>query len=192
MGIDEAIVRQWVRDNKSNLGWTFAGCNSGNLVFALACSPESADVWIADEIGDKFTDWRYRKDFSQLESLGLHLCRNCRSMIADPIESADAGGHLCPGCMRWYELSTCKNPRELKWSCMNGRAGMWLQIDDQMNKAKAKADEQNKQFWRNLRRKIHGKSKTAKKIAVETDDRDYDNWKQSCWTSIEEVRDGRI
>lgn len=104
---DEAIVRQWVRDNRNNLAWKHAGVDFAKLSPNFVENQEALKEQIVKELGGvTFANWCARIEDKQAnEALGLDKCWFCRTMFADAIASNAIGGHLCAGCMRWFENS---------------------------------------------------------------------------------------
>lgn len=104
---DEAIVRQWVRDNRNNLAWKHAGVDFSELSPNFVENQDTLKEIIADELGEQtFKDWISRTEDKQAnEALGLSKCWFCKTMFADAIASNAIGGHLCAGCMRWWEYA---------------------------------------------------------------------------------------
>lgn len=104
---DEAIVRQWVRDNRNNLAWEHAGVDFAELSPNFMENQDTLKKIIADELGEQtFKEWASRIEDKQMtKNLGLEKCWFCKTMIADPIDSNAIGGHLCAGCMRWWEYA---------------------------------------------------------------------------------------
>lgn len=104
---DEAVVRQWVRDNRNNLAWKHAGVDFAELSPNFVENQNALKEQIAKELGEQtFKDWCSRVENKQAnEDLGLSKCWFCKTMFADVIASNAIGGHLCAGCMRWFENS---------------------------------------------------------------------------------------
>lgn len=116
---DEAIVRQWVRDNKNNLAWKHAGVDFAELSPNFVEDQDTLKKIIADELGEQtFKDWALRIEDKQANAdLGLEKCWFCKTMFSDAIASNAIGGHLCAGCMRWWEranvpASSCDDETE--------------------------------------------------------------------------------
>lgn len=116
---DEAVVRQWVRDNKLNLAWKHAGVDFAELSPNFVENQDTFKKIIADELGEQtFKDWASRIEDKQTNAdLGLEKCWFCKTMFADAIASDVIGGHLCAGCMRWWEranvpASSCDDETE--------------------------------------------------------------------------------
>lgn len=140
MKVDEAIARQWLRDNRDNLAWSCLRLQSElGLASTLSCRESDVEQLIATEYADRGDNlYELFKNRSEsptlLDDLGLERCRFCGEMIANPIESAEAGGHLCQGCMRWYEQYEHRNPElDLEWQVWSGRSAMALRLTDKLD-----------------------------------------------------------
>ena len=138
MNVNEAIARQWLRDNKGNLAWTHLKLTDdrcagrSNLDDIISCARNQTAEIVDSELG-ALTYERYakRKDPEDAEALGAERCASCHEMVADPVDSYDVGGHLCRGCMRWYRFYYQSEPDEtLEWQCWGGRAALWSKIWD--------------------------------------------------------------
>lgn len=136
----EAICRQWMRDNRGNVSFLYNTYNEGRLVFILSCDAELIRKIAKDEMPMEDIDgWinhqrKPLKNFVHPISLSGdmgcipgELCQNCHCMVTDPIESIDAGGCLCRGCSRWYDLSP-KDSDDIEWQCTTGRIALFQEI----------------------------------------------------------------
>lgn len=140
MNVDEAIARQWLRDNRDNLAWGILRLQSEQgLASTLSCRESDVKHLIATEYkghgDDLYELFKSRAESpTLLDDLGLERCHYCGEMIANPIESAEAGGHLCQGCMRWYEQYDHRNPElDLEWQVWSGRSAMALKLTDRLD-----------------------------------------------------------
>lgn len=128
MDIDEAIVRQWLRDNKNNTAIDFNTCNVNRLVYILNAHQELVEKCVSDELGKRGNMWTDgilpTIDF---ENCGLEKCQNCQIMAVDPIESPE-GVHLCKGCARFWNICHDKDTSEIEWSCATGRVHLWMDL----------------------------------------------------------------
>lgn len=104
---DEAVTRQWIRDNKNNLAWKHASVDLGALSPNFVQSTDEFKRCVALELGEPtLKDWLARAEDEQANAdLGFEKCWFCKTMFAEPIDSDAIGGHLCSGCMRWWELA---------------------------------------------------------------------------------------
>lgn len=139
MNVDEAMARQWLRDNRDNLAWSCLRLQSEQgLASTLSCRESDVKHLIATEYAghgaDLYELFKTRTESpTLLDDLGLERCHYCWEMIANPIESAEAGGHLCQGCMRWYEQYDHRNPiLDLDWQVWSGRSAMALKLTDKL------------------------------------------------------------
>ena len=138
MNVNEAIARQWLRDNKGNLAWTHLKLTDdrlagrSNLDNIIGNGPKLTAGIIDSELGAlTYEKYAKRKNPEDAEALGAERCASCHEMVADPVDSYDAGGHLCPGCMRWYRFYDQSDPDEsLEWQCWKGRTALWCKIWD--------------------------------------------------------------
>lgn len=125
----EAICRQWMRDNRGNLSFLYNTYDEGRLVFVLSCDAElirkiAKDEMPTEDIDSWFNHQRRPLDMNYIPG---ELCENCHCMVADPIESINAGGCLCRGCSRWYDLSP-KDSDDIEWQCTTGRIALFQEI----------------------------------------------------------------
>ena len=140
MNVDEVIARQWLRDNRGNLAWDILRLQSElGLASTLSCRESDVKHLIAIEYADHgdnlYELFKNRAESPTLvDDLGLERCHFCGEMIANPIQSAEAGGHLCQGCMRWYEQYENRNPElDLEWQVWSGRSAMALKLTDKLD-----------------------------------------------------------
>ena len=139
MKVDEAIARQWLRDNRGNLAWGVLRLQSEQgLANTLSCRESDVKHLIATEYAGNGAElyelFKSRAEGSTLNDLGIERCHFCGEMIANPIQSAEAGGHLCQGCMRWYEQYEHRNPElDLEWQVWSGRSAMALRLTDKLD-----------------------------------------------------------
>lgn len=128
MNIDEAIVRQWLRDNKDNLVIDFKTYDGRRLVYILNDYLDEINKCISDELGNRGNKWidgiLPTIDF---KNCGLRKCDNCHIMAVDPIESPE-GVNLCKGCARFWNLCHNKDLSEVEWSCTTGRVHLWMDL----------------------------------------------------------------
>lgn len=175
MTIEDAVTRQWIRDNRDNLAWKTLGIkNVEHFANSLNNYPERLCELVDDEMGENtFEDYKARR--SDAESLlGLERCAHCREMVADPIESQPTGRKLCRGCERWFELSENPNPElDLEWQIWAGRSAEMLRLQEEVDRAYTQAKKAEAEWWKNFRRQIKSKPKARKHIEVRTDDDDY-------------------
>lgn len=136
----EAICRQWMKDNRGNISFLYDTYNEGRLVFILSCDAELIRKVAKDEMPmDDIDGWinHQRKPLKNfIHPINLsgdvgcipgELCKNCHCMVTDPIESINAGGCLCRGCSRWYDLSP-KDSDDIEWQCTTGRIALFQEI----------------------------------------------------------------
>lgn len=140
MNVDEAMARQWLRDNRGNLAWSILRLQSEQgLASTLSCRASDVKHLIATEYAgyeasNLYDLFKSRTEDYTLDDLGLERCHYCGEMIANPIESAKAGGHLCRGCMRWYEQYEYRNPElTLEWQVWSGRSALALKLTDRLD-----------------------------------------------------------
>ena len=129
MTAPEAICRQWMRDNRGNVALLYDTYDEGRLVFILSCDAELIRKTAKDEMPmDDIDGWiNYQRKPIDMNCIPGELCMNCHCMVADPIESIDAGGCLCRGCSRWYDLSP-KDSDDVEWQCTTGRIALFQEI----------------------------------------------------------------
>lgn len=175
MNLNDAVIRQWIRDNKDNIAWDTLGIkNVDRFANSLNTYSERLCELIDEEMGEHtFEDFEARR--SDAESvLGLKRCAYCHEMVADPIDSQPAGGKLCRGCERWFEQGEKLNSElDLEWQIWAGRATEMNRIYEKMCRAYEKAKEAEEQFWADLRKRVNRKPKHKKRINVQTNDEDY-------------------
>lgn len=176
MTIDEAVTRQWIRDNRDNIAWNTLGIkNADRFANSLNTNSERLCELIDDEMGEHtFEDFKARRNDAE-SALGLKRCAYCHEMVADPIDSQPAGGKLCRGCNRWWEAngSEYKPWLEIQWQVWDGRSIIWLEIADKVSKAYEAEQRAREKFWADLRKQVHRKPKPKKHINARTDDEDY-------------------
>ena len=129
MTAPEAICRQWMRDNRGNVSLFYDTYNERRLVFALSCDAELIRTIAKDEMPMEDIDgWlNHHRRPLDMNCIPGELCENCHCMVADPIESINAGGCLCRGCSRWYDLSP-KHSDDVEWQCTTGRIALFQEI----------------------------------------------------------------
>ena len=129
MTAPEAICRQWMRDNRANISFLYDTYNEGRLVFILSCDAELIRKTAKDEMPmDDIDGWiSHQRKPLDMDYIPGELCKNCHCMVTDPIESIDAGGCLCRGCSRWYDLSP-KDSDDVEWQCTTGRIALFQEI----------------------------------------------------------------
>lgn len=129
MTAPEAICRQWMRDNRGNVALFYDTYNEGRLVFVLSCDAELIRKTAKDEMPMEDIDgWiNHQRNPFTIDCIPGELCQNCHCMVVDPIESIDAGGCLCRGCSRWYDLSP-KDSDDVEWQCTTGRIALFQEI----------------------------------------------------------------
>lgn len=172
MAIDEALTRQWIRDNAGNLAWECLKVqNESRFVCRVNFDANMFAELVDDELGTgtyrEFTD---RTDIDA-EALGLKRCAYCEEMVADPIDSAKAGGRLCKGCMRWFESvdQETKPWLDLSDQVWSGRSAYWLKIANKMSLAYDEAERRREEFWKKLSQEVHQKP-SKRRITVQDDD----------------------
>lgn len=174
MNVNEAIARQWLRDNKGNLAWNTLGIkNVDRFANSLNTDSDRLCELVDKEMGE-YTFENFKARRSDAESvLGLERCAYCHEMVADPIDSQPAGGKLCRGCERWFER--CKpNPElGLEWQIWAGQSAEMNRLHEKMSLAYKKAKEAEEQWWADLRKRVNRKPKHKRHIIVQTDDDDY-------------------
>lgn len=172
MTIDDAVTRQWIRDNRDNIAWKTLGINNvEHFANSLNSHPEHLCELVDDEMGEHtFEDFKARRNDAE-SVLGLERCAYCHEMVADPIESAKAGGKLCRGCNRWWEASKSEyNPwLEIEWQVWDGRSIIWLEIADKVSKAYEAEQRAREKFWEDLRKSV-SRSPAKRRITVQDDD----------------------
>lgn len=174
MTVNDAVIRQWIRDNRDNIAWDTLGIkNVDRFANSLNTYSDRLCELVDEELGEHtFEDFKARR--SDAESvLGLERCAYCHEMAADPIDSQPAGGKLCRGCERWFERGKLNPELGLVWQVWVGQSAEMNRLHEKMCRAHEKAKEAEKQFWADLRKRVNRKPKTAKHINVETDDEDY-------------------
>ena len=175
MTIDEAAARQWLRDNKGNLAWSYLKMvDPSNLDHIINCGYELVAELVDSELGAGTYERYTKREGDSADELGLERCESCHEMVADPIDSQQAGGKLCRGCMRWYEHYDKRNPEiDLSWQVWAGRSCELLKLIEQIARAQDEAKKAEAQWWADLRKQVKGNSSKAKTINVRTDDEDY-------------------
>ena len=125
----EAICRQWMRDNRGNMSFLYDTYDEDRLVFILSCDAELIRKIVKDELPMEGIDgWiNHQRKLLDMGYIPGELCENCHCMVADPIESINAGGCLCRGCSRWYDLSP-KDSDDVEWQCTTGRIALFQEI----------------------------------------------------------------
>lgn len=125
----EAICRQWMRDNRGNVSFLYNTYDEDRLVFVLSCDAELIRKIAKDEMPtDDIDGWvSHHRNLMDVNYIPGELCENCHCMVADPIESINAGGCLCRGCSRWYDLSP-KDSDDVEWQCTTGRIALFQEI----------------------------------------------------------------
>lgn len=149
MTAPEAICRQWMRDNRGNVSLFYDTYNEGRLVFILSCDADLIRRIAKDEMPmDDIDGWinHHRKPLD-MNCIPGELCKNCHCMVIDPIESINAGGCLCRGCSRWYDLSP-KDSDDIEWQCQTGRIALFQQIICKLAEQRAEREEQRLKLLR--------------------------------------------
>lgn len=125
----EAICRQWMRDNLGNMSFFYNTYDEDRLVFVLSCDASLIRRTAKDEMPMEGIDgWiNHQREPLTMGCIPGELCKNCHCMVADPIESINAGGCLCRGCSRWYDLSP-KDSDDVEWQCTTGRIALFQEI----------------------------------------------------------------
>ena len=175
MTVNEAVTRQWIRDNRDNIAWNTLGIkNVDRFANSLNTDLERLCELVDDEMGENtFEDFKARKNDAE-SVLGLKRCAYCHEMVADPIDSQPAGGKLCRGCERWFEHGDNPNwELDLERQIWAGIAAEMNRVHEEMCRAYEKAKESEKQWWADLRKQVARKAKHKKQIDVQTDDEDY-------------------
>ena len=173
MNVNDAVIRQWIRDNRDNIAWDTLGIkNVDRFANSLNTDSDRLCELVDKEMGEHtFEDFKARR--SDAESvLGLERCAYCHEMVADPIDSQPAGGKLCRGCERWFELSN-KPDQELDWQIWAGQSAEMNRFYEKMFLAYKKAKEAEEQWWADLRKRVNSKPKHKRHLDVQTDDEDY-------------------
>lgn len=149
MTAKEAICRQWMRDNRGNVALFYDTYNEGRLVFILSCDADLIRRIAKDEMPiDDIDSWiNHQLDPLDMDYIPGKLCNNCHCMVIDPIESIDAGGCLCRGCSRWYDLSP-KDSDDIEWQCQTGRIALFQQIICKLAEQRAEQEEQRLKLLR--------------------------------------------
>lgn len=174
MTVNDAVIRQWIRDNRDNIAWDTLGIkNVDRFANSLNTYSDRLCELVDEELGEHtFEDFKARR--SDAESvLGLERCAYCHEMVADPIDSQPAGGKLCRGCERWFERGKLNPELGLVWQVWVGQSAEMNRFHEKMSRAYKKAKEAEEQCWADLRKRVNRKPKTTKHINVETDDEDY-------------------
>lgn len=129
MTAEEAICRQWMRDNLGNMSLFYNTYDEDRLVFVLSCDADLIQKIAKDEMPMEDIDgWiNHQREPLTMGCIPGELCKNCHCMVADPIESINAGGCLCRGCSRWYDLSP-KDSDDVEWQCTTGRIALFQEI----------------------------------------------------------------
>lgn len=174
MTAKEAICKQWIRDNRGNISLLYDTYNEGRLVFILSCDADLIRRIAKDEMPiDDIDGWiNHQREPLTMGCIPGELCKNCHCMVADPIESINAGGCLCRGCSRWYDLSP-KDSDDIEWQCTTGRIALFQEI---VTKAAELEAKKAKERLKLLRPKP---AKHAKHVKISLDDErkhedDYD------------------
>lgn len=170
----EAICRQWMRDNLGNMSFFYNTYDEDRLVFVLSCDASLIRRIAKDEMPMEGIDgWiNHQREPLTMGCIPGELCKNCHCMVADPIESINAGGCLCRGCSRWYDLSP-KDSDDVEWQCQTGRIALFQEI---VTKAAELEAKKAKERLKLLRPKP---AKHAKHIKISLEDErkhedDYD------------------
>lgn len=174
MTVNDAVIRQWIRDNRDNIAWDTLGIkNVDRFANSLNTYSDRLCELVDEEMGEHtFENFKARR--SDAESvLGLKRCAYCHEMAADPIDSQPAGGKLCRGCERWFENGNPNPELGLVWQVWVGQSAEMNRFHEKMSRAYKKAKEAEEQCWADLRKRVNRKPKTTKHINVETDDEDY-------------------
>lgn len=174
MTVNDAVIRQWIRDNRDNIAWDTLGIkNVDRFANSLNTYSDRLCELVDEELGEHtFEDFKARR--SDAESvLGLERCAYCHEMVADPIDSQPAGGKLCRGCERWFERGKLNPELGLVWQVWVGQSAEMNRFHEKMSRAYKKAKEAEEQCWADLRKRVNRKPKTTRHINVETDDEDY-------------------
>ena len=174
MNVNDAVIRQWIRDNRDNIAWDTLGIkNVDRFANSLNTYSDRLCELVDEEMGEHtFEDFKARR--SDAESvLGLKRCAYCHEMAADPIDSQPAGGKLCRGCERWFERGKLKPELGLVWQVWVGQSVEMNRFHEKMSQAYKKAKEAEEQCWADLRKRVNSKPKPKKRIIVQTDDEDY-------------------
>ena len=129
MTAEEAICRQWMRDNRGNMSFLYDTYDEDRLVFVLSCDASLIRRIVKDELPMEGIDgWiSHHRNLMDVNYIPGELCENCHCMVADPIESINAGGCLCRGCSRWYDLSP-RDSDDIEWQCTTGRIALFQEI----------------------------------------------------------------
>ena len=174
MTVNDAVIRQWIRDNRDNIAWDTLGIkNVDRFANSLNTYSDRLCELVDEEMGEHtFENFKSRR--SDAESvLGLERCAYCHEMAADPIDSQPAGGKLCRGCERWFERGKINPELGLRWQVWVGQSVEMNRFYEKMFLAYKKAKEAEEQCWADLRKRVNRKPKPKKHIFVETDDEDY-------------------
>lgn len=174
MTVNDAVIRQWIRDNRDNIAWDTLGIKDvDRFANSLNTYSDRLCELVDEELGEHtFEDFKARR--SDAESLlGLERCVYCHEMVADPIDSQPAGGKLCRGCERWFERGKLNPELGLVWQVWVGQSAEMNRFHEKMSRAYKKAKEAEEQCWADLRKRVNRKPKHKKHINVETDDEDY-------------------
>lgn len=174
MTVNDAVIRQWIRDNRDNIAWDTLGIkNVDRFANSLNTYSDRLCELVDEELGEHtFEDFKARR--SDAESvLGLIRCAYCHEMAADPIDSQPAGGKLCRGCERWFERGKLNPELGLVWQVWVGQSAEMNRFHEKMSRAYKKAKEAEEQCWADLRKRVNRKPKPKKHINVQTDDEDY-------------------
>ena len=139
MTAEEAICRQWMRDNRGNISFLYDTYDEGRLVFVLSCDASLIRKIVKDEMPMEDIDgWiNHKRKPLDMGCIPGELCKNCHCMVIDPIESINAGGCLCRGCSRWYDLSP-KDSDDIEWQCTTGRIALFQEIVTKVAELEAK------------------------------------------------------
>lgn len=175
MNVNDAVIRQWIRDNRDNIAWDTLGIkNVDRFANSLNIDSDRLCELVDKEMGEQHTFEDFKARRSDAESvLGLKRCAYCHEMVADPIDSQPAGGKLCRGCERWFERGKLNPELGLVWQVWVGQSVEMNRFHEKMSRAYKKAKEAEEQWWADLRKRVNSKPKHKKHICVETDDEDY-------------------
>lgn len=176
MTIDEAVARQWLRDNRHNLAWSsLSMVDPGNLDHTLNWNYETVETLVDSELGEgTYNNYKTRNFHPDEQQLGIKRCEYCHEMIADPVDSAKADGKLCRGCMRWY--NACPNHRadlELEWQVWKGRTNELYRMIKILNDFQDKQKQEAEERWNKLMADIKRPVNKVKHIKIESNDEDY-------------------
>lgn len=174
MTVNDAVIRQWIRDNRDNIAWGTLGIkNVDRFANSLNTDSDRLCELVDKEMGEHtFESFKARR--SDAESvLGLKRCAYCHEMVADPIDSQPAGGKLCRGCERWFERGKPNPELGLDWQVWTGQSAEMNRFHEKMSRAYNKAKEAEEQWLADLRKRVNCKPKHQRHIDIQTDDEDY-------------------